>query len=45
VSVLATVSELTVAPQQIELLIGVATMRIPMDVSPLYLAQLVSALQ
>jgi hypothetical protein len=45
VSVLATVSELTVAPQQIELLIGVATMRIPVDVSPLYLAQLVSALQ
>ncbi len=39
------VSELTVAPQQIELLIGVATMRLPVDVSPLYLAQLVSALQ
>jgi hypothetical protein len=45
VSVLATVSESTVAAQQIELSIGVATMRLPMDVSPLYIAQLVSALQ
>ena len=40
VSVLATVSESTVAAQQIELSIGVATMRLPMDVSPLYIAQL-----
>lgn len=45
VSVLATVSESTVAAQQIELSIGVATMRLPMDVSPLYIVQLVSALQ
>ena len=45
VSVLATVSESTVAAQQIELSIGVATMRLPMNVSPLYIAQLVSALQ
>ena len=45
VSVLGSVSKSTVAVQQIELSIGVATVRLPMDVSPLYIAQLVSALQ
>jgi len=45
VSVLATVSESTVATRQIELSIGAATMRLPLDVSPLYIAQLVRALQ